>query len=77
MTENTELAELEKETKITVAQDELRQWAMQHYRLQLRARGHKAAGNQQGVEAVAAELATVEAMLDTLRDEVASLTEQR
>lgn len=67
------MVELTQELKIAVAQDELQQWLEQHYRLELRARGHKAAGNQRGLEAVAAELAVVEAMLDVLRAELAEL----
>lgn len=68
--------ELSKDDKIAIVKDEIRQQTGFHYRLQLRARGHKAAGNDSGLNEVSLALAGVEAQLDELRAELAQLEAQ-
>lgn len=68
--------ELTKEDKLTIVNDEIRQQTGLHYRLQLRARGHKAADNQRGLDEVSNALAAVEAQLDELRAELEMLQSQ-
>jgi hypothetical protein len=65
--------ELNKGEKVAIIKDEIRQQTALHYRFQLRARGHKAAGNQRGLDETSNALAGIEAIIDALNDELASL----